>query len=522
MILFHVRQLFVIGHLSIQSLAAWSPMTFDVPLQDPFQAIITPSPQLTSHALPVSNSTPSFWMAGAPGVNPLARVGSTGTLTADADICIIGSGITGVSVAYHLSKLFGDNVTLRDPLSVVILEARDFCSGATGRNGGHLTPHSFIGFKRDAAMWGIPDAIRAVHIEEHVVNAIVSLVKNAGLENEVDLVDSGRTILFLTGEEEEGARDDYELAKAAGINVSVAEWLLKDEAEKRYGAQYPGVRTPGNTIWPLKLVTHLFKLAQNASSAVSLKLHTHTPVVAVRPLSGDARRWQLETPRGSVRCTHVVHATNAYASALLPQLSGRAGIVPTRGQVIAIRPAVPTRELTLSGFTADHGLEYWFMRPGSPPDERPLVILGGARLTEGSSRGATTDDSVLDAAVGRRLRNFLAEVFPGNFENGVEPEMEWTGIMGFTELGDPFVGPVLHKFEPGGLSYEGQYIAAGFSGHGMPRAFGCADVLARIIAFKITNQEWELPPWFPLHYLTTREDSHREMCNIHHLDVPHR
>lgn len=36
------------------------------------------------------------------------------------------------------------------------------------------------------------------------------------------------------------------------------------------------------------------------------------------------------------------------------------------------------------------------------------------------------------------------------------------------------MGPVLDKFELGGVpyEYEGQYIAAGFSGHGMPRAFG--------------------------------------------------
>lgn len=34
------------------------------------------------------------------------------------------------------------------------------------------------------------------------------------------------------------------------------------------------------------------------------------------------------------------------------------------------------------------------------------------------------------------------------------------------------VGPVLDKFELGGVPYESQYISAGFSGHGMPRAFG--------------------------------------------------
>ncbi|KAH9989908.1 FAD dependent oxidoreductase [Russula compacta] len=506
MTLFHTRQLLVIGLLSVQSLATWSPTHLHDPLQDQFQAIFSPPPGSAFESLPVSNATRSFWMAGKPGVNPLARIGSTGPLTTDADICIIGSGITGVSVAYHLSKLLGNEATA---LSVVILEARDFCSGATGRNGGHLTAHNFRGFARDASAWGIFDAIRAVHIEEHVVDAITSLVKNAGLKNEVDLVEGVRTMLFFTKEEEAKARDEYEAARAAGINVSVAEWLSEDEVDKIYGARYSAVRTPGNTIWPLKLVTRLFELAQNASPAVSLKLHTHTPVTAIRhlPAKCDARRWQLETPRGFVGCTHLVHATNAYASALLPQLEGSTGIVPTRGQALSIRAAVPARELTLSGFTANHGLEYWFVRPGSAPDERPLVILGGARHTEGSSRGATTDDSVVDAIVGRRLRELLPEVFPGKFEKGADPEMEWTGIMGFTELGDPFVGPVLDKFKPGGVPYEGQYIAAGFSGHGMPRAFGCADIVARMITSKITGQKWELPSWFPLHYLTTEDDS---------------
>ena len=86
-------------------------------LQESFQAAPSESP------FPVHNATRSYWMAGVPGVNPLAREGSSGPLTTDADVCIIGSGITGVSVAYHLSQLMG-----KDPLSVVILEARDFCA----------------------------------------------------------------------------------------------------------------------------------------------------------------------------------------------------------------------------------------------------------------------------------------------------------------------------------------------------------------------------------------------------------
>ena len=55
--------------------------------------------QVESHSpagLPVENPTPSFWTSSSPDANPLASEGSEGPLTQDADICIIGSGITGV------------------------------------------------------------------------------------------------------------------------------------------------------------------------------------------------------------------------------------------------------------------------------------------------------------------------------------------------------------------------------------------------------------------------------------------
>lgn len=89
-----------------------------------------------------------------------------------------------------------------------------------------------MGFRKDTTAWGIFDAIRAVHIEDHVVDAIVSLVKDAGLEDEVDLIEGSRTKLFFRKEEEAEARDEYEAAKAVGIDVSAAEWLSKGEAEK--------------------------------------------------------------------------------------------------------------------------------------------------------------------------------------------------------------------------------------------------------------------------------------------------
>jgi hypothetical protein len=77
--------------------------------------------------LPVDNATVPYWRTE---LHALDEHRTTEELPTECDIAIIGAGMTGVSTGYHISKLAGDN-----PPSVVILEARQLCSGATGRNG---------------------------------------------------------------------------------------------------------------------------------------------------------------------------------------------------------------------------------------------------------------------------------------------------------------------------------------------------------------------------------------------------
>ena len=78
--------------------------------------------------LPVPNPLRSFWLSDPEVVPPCIAHGQ-GALPAHVDLCIIGSGISGVSVAYHLAKQLaaGPAEALSKPIEVVILEARDFC-----------------------------------------------------------------------------------------------------------------------------------------------------------------------------------------------------------------------------------------------------------------------------------------------------------------------------------------------------------------------------------------------------------
>lgn len=79
---------------------------------------------------PVDGGMTSYWRS-QPDVLDNHR--STETLPETSDIVIIGAGYTGAATAYHCldqSQSIG-----KEKPSIVILEARQACSGATGRNG---------------------------------------------------------------------------------------------------------------------------------------------------------------------------------------------------------------------------------------------------------------------------------------------------------------------------------------------------------------------------------------------------
>ncbi|KAJ7509637.1 FAD dependent oxidoreductase [Mycena galericulata] len=465
--------------------------------------------------LPHANPTHSFWTHSR-HANPLAGEGSTGELTEAADVCIIGSGMTGVSATYHLANAIERGEFPlpkgKNQLRAVVLEARDFCSGATGRNGGNLTPYEFSGFRKVEARFGRAAAQRYYAIEHYSATEMARIARTSGWADAVDLVEGGHMDVMLTEEKLEGVKSDFEAAVAAGKNVNVS-WLGREEMNATYGTYNWGVHSPGYNVWPLKFATQLFNEANTTTQKLDLRLHTRTPVTHVSFLPLDASspssfspRWVLSTPRGPIHCAYVVHATNAYASHLLPHLASE--IVPVRGQVIALNAAAPLSKLSKTSWVGNEG--YWFPRPANL-DANPVVILGGGRDAAGPPfEVGTTDDSTVNPEVGNVLREFLPKMFPGLYVEGREPEREWTGIMGYTALDIPFVGPVLdphtNSTSNSANTYSGQYIAAGYAGHGMPRAFGCAEAVVGMIAAELAGAEWEAPAWFPEPFLTEVRD----------------
>lgn len=86
--------------------------------------------------IPNESTTSSFWLQS---LHERFAQRSSKPLPKETDVVIIGSGITGASIARTLLQKRA-NAASSDPSgpAVVMLEARDICSGATGRNGGHI------------------------------------------------------------------------------------------------------------------------------------------------------------------------------------------------------------------------------------------------------------------------------------------------------------------------------------------------------------------------------------------------
>ena len=99
------------------------------------------------------------------------------------------------------------------------------------------------------------------------------------------------------------------------------------------------------------------------------------------------------------------------------------------------------------------GYHYWHQRQ----DGR--VILGGFRnLLTTRGVGASHEDEPSDTTVA-----FAKQFLPSlGFAVEFEPEYQWTGLIGWSMDGLPWVGPLPAR------SHE--YICAGFSGHGMTQA----------------------------------------------------
>jgi hypothetical protein len=100
-------------------------------------------------------------------------------------------------------------------------------SGATGRNGGHITRNPFGGYATQKQLFGQENANKAFLLEDYVSSSIVDIIHSHGWTDTVDLVSGGHVIVLLEEEEEKQALADYEDAKKGGLELHDVKFLDK-------------------------------------------------------------------------------------------------------------------------------------------------------------------------------------------------------------------------------------------------------------------------------------------------------
>jgi gamma-glutamylputrescine oxidase len=386
----------------------------------------------------------SFWLQNA----PYQDYQSTPTLPAHTHTVIIGGGITGVSAAYWLRR-YGVEVTL--------LEARGLAGGATGRNGGHIVSGPAVEYGEALRRYG-PHTARALYqFTLDTIAAIQAFIQENNVECDLSL--AGTVILALTAEEKSALEQTARHLESHALPF--AWWDAADCAARTHSPSFQGglFNPQGGQLWPAKLV---FGIAEQALK-LGANIYTQTQALSVKR---DSNGLSVETSRGTLQAESVIYATNAWTRKLLPELDSI--LTPVRGQVILTAPAPA---LWPFGLVTDFGYEYFIQRP----DGR--IILGGMRPRSSTQELGVDDDSTIHPQVSQGLREFLPQHFPAL--KNIAIEQEWTGIMGWTPDLNPLVGPLPNR--------PHEYIAAGYSGHGMPITFGAGQSLAKLIANQPTS-----------------------------------
>jgi glycine/D-amino acid oxidase-like deaminating enzyme len=161
------------------------------------------------------------------------------------------------------------------------------------------------------------------------------------------------------------------------------------------------------TIWPYKFIMALLRKVL-ASGKVNLQTNTPTTPIHQEP---DGT-WRIDTPRGSIRAKKVVHASNAYVSALLPEYSKI--IIPYKG--ICTHIAVPEGKtapyLTNSYIVRENDLVLSYLIPRSDGG----IIVGGSQAVFKPHLDqwySNVDDTALIEASRNFYDGFMQRTFRG-------------------------------------------------------------------------------------------------------------
>ncbi len=340
-----------------------------------------------------------------------------------AEVVIIGAGVIGSSIAYHLA--------LRGCTDVLILEKEATeISGSTARSAAGVR-HQF-------------SSPTNILLSRHSIAHLRAFDEEVGGHAELHLVG----YLFLVNDAATWAqyRQNVALQRELGVRVD----LLTPEEAARFVPQLRCDDLIGATFGhddgycdPYGIALGYLRAAQ----ARGVRLQRATAVTGIDIHGG--RVVGVQTSAGPIACTTVINAAGPWAGAVGAMAGLHIPVQPYRRNIYMTTPfpqipgPIPLTVDVASGFYMRH--------------EGTSILMGRSNAAEPSSFNQTVDwpwlDQVLEAGLNR---------FPILEAAGLAESQCWAGLYEITPDHNPILGK--HPDLPGYVD------ASGFSGHGIMHA----------------------------------------------------
>ena len=334
-----------------------------------------------------------------------------------ADVLVVGAGIVGCSVAYHLARM--------GPMGVIVLDQGFVGGEASGAAAGMLAPQC------EAAGPGpfLDLCLAARRYYEQLKPELEDLTR-------IDIEYLQWGILHLIDEEgDEGAEGRYRWQRALGLSV---ERLTPDEVRELE----PGLtkETGGALLFPGDHHVNnaeLVRALAGAAQILGVRMLEGSPVVGF--IYDGHRVVGVRTPDAIYTARHVVLCTGAWSGRLGSLLGRRIPVEPARGQILYAELAEPA---------VRHPV--WGKAGYVVPRLNGGLIVGSTVEYAGFEKTVTLDGI-------RRLSELALALVPGLTEQPFT--RAWAGLRPHAKDGLPLIGPL--------EGLDGLYIATGHFRNGI-------------------------------------------------------